>query len=182
MRRHERELYCLGIREICSLRQLVLCFTCFTSLMLGQSHPGARYGARDPRTCSSTKDPAKGAPSPAQAAQYVTCNAEHVSGDMLFLAENVKVEIGRARRYNPNDDLNMNDVDPSQPVYPIRGSLTGYGCNPVDNSILHNAGKNCLVTRQPNAKGLCYKTTFGDWKCSLFDINPEKEFNQPPPR
>lgn len=39
-------------------------------------------------------------PSPAQAAQYVACTYEHVSGDMLFLVDNVKAEIEKGGRFS----------------------------------------------------------------------------------
>jgi hypothetical protein len=41
-----------------------------------------------------------------------------------------------------------------------------------------------LVVKQPKAEGKCYKTTFGDWKCSMQQLIAPENFlaDQPPPR
>ena len=47
-----------------------------------------------------------------------------------------------------------------------------------------NTNKNCLVVKQPNAEGKCYKTTFGDWWCGMQQLIGPENFltDQPPPR
>lgn len=140
---------------------------------------GAKFGARDSRTCKSTKEPARGAPSAEQARQYIICSSEHVSSNSLFLVENVKVEVGKGRPFNIHNDL-MTDADSTLPVFPIRGSRTVYMCNPISD-ILKNKGKNCLVIDEPKSTGVCYKTTFGDWTCHMQDLDGSKKHGQPPP-
>src|SRR4028118_2059005 len=55
---------------------------------------GERYGTREPRACTNTKAPAKGAITAALAKKYLECQMEGVSGEYLSLVENVKVEVG----------------------------------------------------------------------------------------
>jgi len=141
---------------------------------------GAKYGSRDPRTCADKTSPKTGAPSPAQAAQYVVCSSEHVIND-LYLIENVAVQVGKGRPYNIREDINFPDIDTKFPVYPIRGSLTKYDCGVIylDRS---NLSRNCSVYDQPNAKGACYKDSFGDWRCAMTDASGQLTAeNQPPP-
>lgn len=148
-----------------------------------QTGVGSKYGTRDPYTCKSTKAPAHGAISPEVAAQYVACNAEGETGGMLYLLQNVKVEVGAGRAFNPNSD-DYADIDQSSPLYPIRGSFTRYQCGAVSSGpILPNVGKNCNSGDQPNATGVCYKTTFGDWHCSMMDLTHDSlnRFGVPPP-
>ena len=141
---------------------------------------GAKYGSRDPRTCADKKSPKSDAPSSAQAAQYVICSSEHIIND-LYLVENVTVQVGKGRPYNIREDINFPDIDTKLPVYPVRGSLTKYSCGVIylDRS---NLNRNCSVYDQPNAKGACYKDSFGDWRCAMTDASGQLTAeNQPPP-
>ena len=58
----------------------------------------AKYGTREPGTCGATKEPAKGVLSDQQpVVRYLTCNLEkEISGNQLYLLENIKVEVGKA--------------------------------------------------------------------------------------
>lgn len=142
---------------------------------------GAKYGSRDPRTCADTKTPARGAISSAQATQYVICAQEQVASDQLYLVENVKVVVVGSRAYNAFSDSYATSIDTTAPVYPIRGSFDKYQCDKVSD-IMENAGKNCNRYHYPKAEGKCYKTTFGDWYCSMNDTsNPNAETALPPP-
>lgn len=142
---------------------------------------GARFGARDPHVCGSTKASGNGPPSAAVAREAFLCATEQVSASTLYLAENVKIEVAaKGSPYNPNLH-NMSKVDVDVPMYAVRGSYTRYQCSAVSD-YMKNAGKNCNVYQQPEASGICYKTTFGDWKCSLLDLNHNKqEPNMAPP-
>lgn len=132
---------------------------------------GKPYGARDPRTCPDRKEPKRGAPSPAQAAAYVVCHSEHEFGSSLYLVDDVRVtDVAKGRAYNPIEDRNMPNVDVEAPVYAIRGALTSIACD-HESTILENVGHNCRAESQPQAHGLCYKDTFGDWSCSMVDID-----------
>jgi hypothetical protein len=163
-------------------------FSAATALTFAQDrHIGADYGARDPLVCKDKKDPARGAPSAAQAAEYVTCEREHLAAKKLFLIEDVKVEVGAGRPFNMNADPYMSDIDPKFPVYPIRGSYNMYQCEPqVNNPRLpqyNNVGKNCSFYVEEKASGKCWKTAFGDWRCDMtFDtLDPHPKRNVAPP-
>lgn len=157
--------------------------------LLAQKGIGAKYGARDPLTCASTKDPAKGAPSPEQAKQYLRCHLENVgSGANLYLLENVSVEVGKGTPFLelPKSARPFN-ADPDALVYPIRGSYVQYQCS-VLSAMSQNAGKNCNSGAQKNATGHCFRTAFGDWTCNMSDIasmsstNRENRNNIPFPK
>jgi hypothetical protein len=146
-----------------------------------QPGSGAPYGSRDAHTCGSTKAPGKGAPSEKVVTEAILCSTEHVASQMLYLVEDLKVEIApKGRPYNPSSDL-MTDIDTDVPVYTIRGSLNKWQCA-ANSDILKNQGKNCSRYAQPQANGRCYKSTFGDWKCSMIDLNSTQVSKLPPPK
>ncbi|MGA7949194.1 MAG: hypothetical protein WCA45_03420 [Thiobacillaceae bacterium] len=144
---------------------------------------GAKYATRDPATCASKTKPAKGAPTAEQAKQYVLCGSASRVGEgedsyhHMILMENVRVEIGQGRPFQGgiNSDINMHDVDPRFPIYPIRGSFDMYQCSNIAAGdpwqSIYEAGKNCDVYEEHRATGSCFKTTFGDWDCSMTDLN-----------
>ena len=142
---------------------------------------GAKYGSRDPQTCANTKSPAKGAITAAQAAKYVVCAQDGEQSSLLYLVENVKVSVGGSRAYNSFSDSYATSIDTNAPVYPIRGSLDKYQCDKVSSD---NAKRNCTLYHEPKAEGKCYKTTFGDWYCSMHDLSNNQsniEYNMKPP-
>lgn len=137
---------------------------------------GEKHGSREPRTCADKKAPARGAITAALATKYVICEREKVSGQYLYLVENVKVEVGGGRPYNPNSDLNVPEINVRLPIYAIRGSLTSYQCQEEDARFNHRApGKNCAKYNEPEARGDCYKTVFGDWRCYMVDMSNKSE-------
>lgn len=144
----------------------------FLQVLYAQAGVGAKYGARDPVKCKSTKEPDKGAPTPEQVKRYVKCAMEGEQGvapPHLNLLENVEVEIGKARPFNPNGDVYKSDADVNSPVYPIRGSYDMYICSPPV-APFRVLGKNCSVFGYPRATGACYRTTFGDWYCDMTQV------------
>ena len=142
---------------------------------------GEKYGSREPAYCAEKTKPARGAPSAAQALQYLKCYTEKESGGMLYLLEDVKVQVApKGRPYNPRAPIS--NVDTSHPIFDIRGSAVQYQCHQI-STILKNAGKNCNAYEQPSAKGACWKTSFGDWECSMADLNSStRTHGVPPPR
>ena len=133
-----------------------------------QQNSGKPFGARDPRTCSSRKDGL----SAAQARQYVICDYEKVVQPnspkaILTLATDVTVEIGRGRPFNMLTDSNYHGIDPSQTVYPIRGSFNGWSCHTISGSF--SGSNTCSEWPQTAAAGICYKDSFGDWHCEMWD-------------
>jgi hypothetical protein len=146
----------------------------------GQTGVEAKYGTRPLRTCASRKEPTRGAPSAQQATQYFACEAEHESGaDLLYLVSDVKVEVAPGRPFNILTD-SFDAIDVRQPVYDIRGSFTAYQCSKI--GMMYKKGQNCNSGQQPQAKGICYKDTFGEWHCKMLDRNAEfTKTNGPPP-
>lgn len=147
-----------------------------------------KYGTRDPHTCANTKDPAGKTIDAAHARQYFICQAEKVSGDMLYLVENVTVEVGGPTSYDPRTQTGFSQMDTRIPPIAIRGSFLQYQCSTLDakfDSRFNNFGKNCNTYLNRKATGYCYKTTFGDWNCSMNDVmkaDDDKHFRVPPPR
>ncbi len=155
------------------------------ALALAATGDGKRFGARDPRGCPSLKEPTRGAPSAAQVKQILSCQAESLQrsgavGDLLYLVTDVSVEIGKGHPFNPLTD-SYNSIDPSQTVYPIRGSYTAWQCG-VSGSIGAPAGKNCAKNDAVPMTGNCYKDTFGDWHCTLCcQMGSNQKAGFPPP-
>ena len=134
---------------------------------------GAKYGTREPRTCADRTAPAHGAPSAAQATQYVICELEQGNGTgPLSLVTNVKVQVASVS-HPPNQtikEITAARIDPREPVWDIRGSFTSYRCSLLGSLIGQSdfaRTHNCWVSDQPSATGYCYKDTFGDWHCGL---------------
>lgn len=135
---------------------------------------GANYGTREPAACASRTAPPHGAPSAAQARQYMICDAEHVYTTSLFLVTNVKVQV--APISHPANEFIKNalagDLDSREPIWDIRGSFTQFQCGKPaswDNAFART--HNCRQLEQPTAKGYCYKNTFGDWHCTMADLD-----------
>ena len=153
---------------LCATVALVVCIR----PALAQSGVAAQFGARDPRTCSSRREPSKGAPSGDQLTRYFICDEEKVtksiaSGDLLYLLTDVNVEVGKGRPFDMGTDA-WPDVDPSQTVYPIRGRYTSWQCGALGTHG-NEPGHSCDKLEQPHAKGICYKDTFADWHCKFSD-------------
>ena len=159
------------------------------SPVFAQKGAGKPFGARDPRTSDSRKAPAKGAISAEQAKQYVIADSERVtqsfgSGMLLHLVTDVKVEVGKGRPFNMQADsfgwATDNGIDPAETVYPIRGSYDSWTCGKL-GTINGDPGKNCTKLPQPAAKGICFKSSFGDWHCTMTDFNASQGMERYPP-
>jgi hypothetical protein len=131
---------------------------------------GAKYGVPGPRACTTATPP--GDRLTAQAANaYVTCGleGEAYTGDGVNLAADVSIQLSQPRAYAYETDR-FDGVDPTKPVYGVRGSATLYRCVAPGAGVTESAawaGKHCMVGPDPNGKGVCYKTTFGQWQCTL---------------
>jgi hypothetical protein len=154
---------------------------CSTSAALAAGE-GARYGTRDPVTCTSTNEPTSGPISPEMAKRYLTCHLEGVTSPDIFLVDNVQVQVGKGTPFLAfSFGQRPFNGDPDGQVYAIRGSYRMTQCQ-QNSSILENVGKNCQVWNHTNAIGQCYRTTFGDWVCNMTDLAAKATLNQPPPR
>ncbi len=169
-----------------ALTAIVLAFSTFNAVLAqDDKSPGKRYGTREPQTCTDMKAPEKGPITADLAAKYFTCKAEGIYGQYLYLVENVKVEVGVGRPYNPNMDINVPEIDVRFPIYPIRGSFTKYQCKDPQTDYIAIPGRNSNRIEHPNAKGFCYRTTLGDWSCYMVDSDDKLENYFPdvkPPR
>lgn len=141
----------------------------------------AQFGTRSIQTCSTVNNK----PSIAQAVALVRCHQENKSTRDIVLLEDLQIQMGGSQPYNYHAHSYLTGIDTTSQVYPIRGSFTFYDCSaisviPVINS--DNRGKNCFYSKKPTATGFCWKTTFGDWNCSLGDFDHiDVVSNQPPP-
>lgn len=154
------------------MTRFILAATALSGLCAAASAAGlgAKYGTREPANCTAMAAP-DGPPSAEQATQYLQCTTERESGQQLILLENVSVQVAaKGRPFNPGRE-EMPEIDTDQPIYAIRGSFVRYVCARPDADILQNVGKNCSSVEQPNAIGNCWKTTFGDWRCTMNDLN-----------
>ena len=161
----------------------IVVFILGLSLTYAQNGIGKKFGARDPRTCGSTKNPAQSGPSADQATKYFICGIEGINHfGSLKLVDAVTVEVGKGRPFNRNTD-STSDIDPSQTVFPIRGGFTMSICE-ERSRVTGDPNKNCLRETFTKNTGICYKDTFGDWHCEL-SYSPnfrETEHSVPPPR
>ncbi len=156
------------------MTNLLLAFLTLAAALPALAQPGigAKFGSRDPQTCASQKEPARGAPTGAQLREYFICDSERVTGSasssrLLYLVTGVNVEVAKGRPFNMATD-SWSDIDTSQMVYPVRGAYTQWQCVEL-GKINGDRGKNCTKWEYPHASGVCYKSTFGDWHCKLYD-------------
>jgi len=170
------------------LRSLALCFLVITLLIplgcksadgegAGQSGAATsgpltmlpQYQSRAPRTCSPVKSP----PSVAVATVLVQCTMETDSLFGVGLIQDIKLEIGKSRKFVYQTDAGLTGIDLDAPVYPLQGSYTSYLCKTITNQT--PVGKNCVKSAVPEASGWCYRNSFGDWKCRMQGAPPKME-------
>jgi len=145
------------------------------SELSGPPQMNANYQAREPRLCKALTTP----PTQAQAAVLVQCTMDQDRPAGLFLMQNVKVQMGSARSYQPEVDSNLAEIDTAAQVYMISGSLTVYWCSQA--TAMTPAGSGSTVSPTPYAIGKCWRTTFGDWKCNLAGTAPSTRSGLPGP-
>ena len=110
-----------------------------------------------PRKCTAVTH----VPSESEAAALVQCGREK-GGEagafrpMIYLFENVHVQMGGSRPYAYNTDSTFSSIDTTSEVYPIRVTEDQLSCT---------GEATCLTKHADNSEGSCYKTTFGDWQC-----------------
>jgi hypothetical protein len=79
-----------------------------------------------------------------------------------------------------NNDRNDGDIDPDIDIYPIMRSKTDSICSAVSD-YMQNDGHNC-TEMDYSGDGICYQTSFGDWKCLLPGSRVATRDQVPPPR
>ncbi len=164
---------------------MLITFTLMTSVASAQQAVGAKYGTRDPQTCLSQKEPTKGALTPQQATKYLTCGVESESRGLLYLMQDVKVEIGKGTPYRDLASIHRpGNADTDGLVYQLRGSYKTYQCAPLQQKAPYqeaNAGKNCILYSEPKATGSCFRDNFGEWVCKWGFASDRGISGQPPP-
>lgn len=126
------------------------------------------FRARMPRKCKSVTH----LPSEIEAAALVQCATERggeagASVPLLYLFQNVHVQMGKSRPYAYNADSGLSSIDTEARVYPIRVTADHMSCT---------GEPTCRTSHMDNSEGTCYKTTFGDWKCTF---SADIDFNSP---
>ena len=123
------------------------------------------YATRDPRQCTGFT----AQPSVAAATILVQCTMDGKSSGYINLIQTVTVQLASPRGFIYTSDSFLNEIDTKAQVIPLRGNLTAYGCSTANTVTV--AGKNCESYDIPSGTGRCWKTTFGDWKCSITGAN-----------
>ncbi len=132
------------------------------------------FKTRSPRTCNSVTS----VPTVAQIPALIQCTFEQKTAYDMTLITNIKVQTGGFRAYNQFQDGYATSIDTSAKVMPIRGSMVQWLCSQDRD----NPGANCSRVVKPEAEGKCWKTTFGDWKCSMLDTKHiDLEYRLAPP-
>lgn len=115
-----------------------------------------------PRKCNAVKH----VPNDAEAAALAQCATES-GGEagavvpMIYLWQNVQVQIGGSRPYAYNSDSYSTSIDTTSEVYPIRVTGDQLSCT---------GQPTCMTSHADKAEGTCYKTTFGDWQCHFSQV------------
>lgn len=162
------------------MRPIVVFFGTAVFSMFGAvaSHAGVgeSYGSRDPVACPQV---AGAGPTESEATALFRCVNEVEAGH-LYLLEDVRLQIGGSRPYQFGDGYP--EIDRNLPVHPIRGSWVEYQCSNIKT--YPGAGpNNCRVFDKANGSGICYRTTFGDWRCQMQGASANLRPGwMPPPR
>jgi hypothetical protein len=124
----------------------------------------AEFTARNPRVCTKLMTP----PNASQAKALVQCDHEGRSiltgmNPVIFLVTDLTVEVGPPRKFMMSQDAGP-DIDVTAPVYPIQGTGTGWRCLSTRSL---PAGQNCGKHVASPGVGECWRTPFGDWRCSM---------------
>lgn len=144
----------------------IFAFGAFSSQVSAQAVSGAPWGARDPAQCTplSQAEP----PSAEQAAQLFRClkdTASNSTGE-LWLAEDVAIDVGGGVPFETMFlEFNMQDADVTKAVHPIRGGWTWSKCKERAGGGVADPALNCTEIPVTNAKGGCWQTVYGEWKC-----------------
>ena len=134
------------------------------------------YGVSPTIPCPASTYP----PDQTEAELLIICsgNQDDFGHAKVYRTYNVHLQVAKPRAYaygDPGGDA----IDPEAPVYPIRGMKTTAVCSPV-SAYMQNEGKNCSEFDW-KGDGICYRTSFGDWKCQLPGTRMASRDQVPPP-
>jgi len=138
------------------------------------------YGGRAPRPCPAIHRK----PSDAEAAVLAQCTMEGLRGSTETLLTNVQTHItgshkfstDKAGVYSPEED-NRRDIDNQAAVLTIVGYAKQYACG-VQSVV---PGKSCTITDMPNGTGICWKTSYGEFRCNFVSVGGNGYQLGPPP-
>jgi hypothetical protein len=145
------------------------------------------YGTnRQLRTCPSRTEPTRGRITVEQAKRYVACSFEEkppFNGSIKFV-DVLSLEIAPKTRSAKPADFRLSNLDPTKPIYELRGSIVIYSCANVAGRSTPPPGQNCSISRDPKAEGKCYQTPFNEWHCVMRGAGLLKrpEHKMPPPQ
>jgi hypothetical protein len=122
----------------------------------------AFWGARMPRECANVTSP----PNAAQATELIQCHMDHVTRESIFLMQNIQIQMSGTHQVGPMDGIEDN-IDNSAKAYDLHGSHDYYNCAPINESVMHNTGKNCYVTHSASTTGECWRVHDGTYHCEL---------------
>lgn len=141
------------------------------------------WGARNPGACPTIQ--LSGPPTAAQVATMVRCKHEAIqsAGGQLWLMENLKVMVGESMPFVvAYNRFVMPEADARSRVYPIRGSFTWSKCmTRHDAGVYGNPDQNCFENDVQAAEGVCWKTSFNDWRCLLAGAAGDRRDRTRPP-
>ncbi len=125
------------------MKWMIVVGIALSSVAFAQAQRGAKFGARDPRTCASIKEPQKGAPTGDQMTKVFICQEEGVTASVggsetLHLLTNVNMQVGRGRPFSMQTDA-WPDSDPSQPIYPVQGGYILWNCGVIGYAAIRRA-------------------------------------------
>lgn len=132
----------------------------------------AHFGGRAPRPCPAIA----GKPTDAEATVLLQCTSEGPFGTIETLMTNVTAHITGSRPINPGDAMDQH-IDTRGTLYTLTASANVFSCG--DKSFM--PGQNCLMQQLQNAPGTCWKTTYGEYRCTAPSVLVGWHPNQPPP-
>ncbi|MBO0903526.1 hypothetical protein [Jiella sonneratiae] len=155
---------------------------CGASAGSAKEGSGLDWGARDPTPCVALTQSEP--PTAEQAVTLVRCSGEVAVEGTMSLMENVELEVGGPVPYLAMyDRYVMEDADTRADTYPIRGSFTWSTCKTRhDAAIYGNPDLNCAEADVSAAEGLCWKTSFAEWRCRMNGASVARREPTAPPR
>ena len=139
-----------------------------------------RFGGRAPRPCPAIHHK----PSDAEAAALAQCTMEGLRGSTETLLTNIQIHITDSHKfskdsigaYDPAED-NRKDIDNQAEVLTIVGYAKHYSCGAQSFA----PGKSCTITDMPNGMGICWKTSYGEYRCNFVSVGGNNYQLGPPP-
>lgn len=133
----------------------------------------ALWGTRMPRVCARLTTP----PNAAQATALVQCRMDQQTREFEFLMQNMRIQMDGSHAVTLGDG-SADNIDNSSRVYDFHGSNDYYSCDPVNEAVMHNTGKNCRVTHTANTTGSCWMVHDGSYHCEMhFLVGPDGRAN-----